>query len=282
MINRQEVFNLIRDRIWIYQSVMNSDPNPILLTLTGSDEETTKSFFSLYFHEDGRVSAATKVGFFPNEFANWDFDEATQEIIFINRDDQSELRASLPQELSYGGLDAIKLKNEQADADRTIQFVNNPEFDRFEITKSSLSGKKVFIAPRANYEPYFRFSMRWNGFNIKLTTHSAPSVEFFSDAYDHLVAHPHVEEIILSQKNKDIIEFPRDQKLLFLNNQGTPSFEYLSGNRSAIMELLIVILSENNLRLFDDGDKRDETTMLQDILTSHFQGRYELKDLPEF
>ena len=48
MINRQEVFNLIRDRIWIYQSVMNSDPNPILLTLTGSDEETTKSFFSLY------------------------------------------------------------------------------------------------------------------------------------------------------------------------------------------------------------------------------------------
>ncbi len=27
------------------------------------------------------------------------------------------------------------------------------------------------------------------------------------------------------------------------------------------MELLIVILSENNLRLFDDGDQRDETTM---------------------
>ncbi|WP_237028499.1 hypothetical protein [Pediococcus acidilactici] len=48
------------------------------------------------------------------------------------------------------------------------------------------------------------------------------------------------------------------------------------------MELLIVILSENNLRLFDDGDQRDETTMLQDILTNHFQGRYELKDLPEF
>ncbi|MEE6756027.1 hypothetical protein [Limosilactobacillus reuteri] len=68
---------------------MNSDPNPILLTLTGSDEETNESFFSLYFHEDGRVSVATKVGFFPNEFANWDFDETTQEIIFINRDNQS-------------------------------------------------------------------------------------------------------------------------------------------------------------------------------------------------
>ncbi|PEG76595.1 hypothetical protein CP370_09645, partial [Lactobacillus sp. UMNPBX19] len=117
---------------------------------------------------------------------------------------------------SYGGLDAIILKNEQADADRTIQFVNSPQFNRFEITKSSLSGKRVFIVPRATYVPYFRFSMRWTGFNIKLTNHSIPSVEFFSDAYDYLVAHPHVEEIILSQKNKDIIEFPRDQKLLFL------------------------------------------------------------------
>ena len=49
-----------------------------------------------------------------------------------------------------------------------------------------------------------------------------------------------------------------------------------------MMELLIMILSENNLRLFDDNDQRDELAMLQDILTSRFKGRCELKTLSEF
>ncbi len=47
-----------------------------------------------------------------------------------------------------------------------------------------------------------------------------------------------------------------------------------------VMEFLTVVLTENNLRLFDEADSRDEETMLQDILNKHFYQRYKLIDLP--
>ena len=48
------------------------------------------------------------------------------------------------------------------------------------------------------------------------------------------------------------------------------------------MELLSLIISENNLRLYNDADQRDETTMLQDVIANCFTGRYEVIDsLPE-
>lgn len=282
MLNKQQVFKLICNRMWIYQSILNNDPNPMLLILNGNEEDSSKSFFSIYFHKNGRVSAATKVGFFPNEFATWDFDKATQEIIFINRVNQSEIRASLPQRLPYGGLDSIKLKNESANQNKHIQFVNDPQFDCQEISSRTLGGEKVFITPRATFDIFLRYKMRWIGFNIKLVDYTSPSVEFFSEIYEYLAARPHIKHIVISQKNKVIIKFSKSQKLLLLSNQNKPSFEYLSGDRSTIMELLLIILSENNLRLFDDNDHRDETTMLQDILTNHFQERYELDNLPGF
>ncbi len=46
------------------------------------------------------------------------------------------------------------------------------------------------------------------------------------------------------------------------------------------MEFLIVVLTENNLRLFDEANSRDEETMLQDILNKQFYQRYKLIDLP--
>ncbi|KAF0425839.1 hypothetical protein GBO86_03575 [Pediococcus acidilactici] len=280
MMNKQQVFNLIGNRIWIYQSINKSHPNPTLFVLAG-DEEASKSFLSIRFHKDGHVSAATKVGFFPNEFAKWDFNENTQELIFINQADQTKIHATLPYASSYGVI-TISLKNEPADSDQENQFVNDPHYDHLEISKRTLGGEKVFITPQESFDYFLRYDMRWLGFNIKLIDPATSLTEFFSGAYNYLVTHPHLKEIVISQKSKLITELPQTQHLLFLNNQGAPSFEYLSGERSAIMELLIMILSENNLRLFDDNDQRDELAMLQDILTSHFQGRYELKNLPEF
>ncbi|MCC3238242.1 hypothetical protein LLE95_11615, partial [Pediococcus acidilactici] len=69
-------------------------------------------------------------------------------------------------------------------------------------------------------------------------------------------------------------------QLAFLNNQGLVSFDYLSGSRQVVMEFLIVVLTENNLRLFDEANSRDEETMLQDILNKQFYQRYKLIDLP--
>lgn len=281
MINKQQVFNLICNRIWIYQTISTTNPNPVLLSLEGIEEETKQSFFSIYFHRDGHISAATKVGFFPPEFANWDFDENTQEIIFISQNNHSKIKASLPQKTLYG-VEAINLRNKQADPDRRIQFVNDPHLDNQEISKRILGGKKIFITPQTTFDYSLRYSLRWRGFNIKLISPTTSLTEFFSGAYNYLVTHPHLKEIVISQKSKLITELPKKQHLLFLNNQGVPSFEYLSGDRPAMMELLIMILSENNLRLFDDNDQRDELAMLQDILTSRFKGRCELKTLSEF
>lgn len=49
LMNKQQVFNLIGNRIWIHQIVLNTDPNPMLLTLTGNDEESKKSFLVFTF-----------------------------------------------------------------------------------------------------------------------------------------------------------------------------------------------------------------------------------------
>lgn len=48
------------------------------------------------------------------------------------------------------------------------------------------------------------------------------------------------------------------------------------------MELLLMILSENNMRLFDKNEQQSEEELLQEILIKNFNNRYELVDLPEF
>lgn len=280
-MNKQQVSNLICNRIWIYQSVTKSDPNPVLLNLVSKDKESIESFLSIIFHPNGRISIPTKVGFFPREYSNWDFNEQTQEIIFINSDNQSEIRAKLPQKLSYG-VDAIKLKAVSDSPDKEILFVNDAHFDCFEISTRFLGGKKVFFTPREAFDYSLRYSLRWSGFNIKLIDHNNSLTKFFSDVYDYLALRPHLEQIVVSQKSKNILELPKEHELLFLDNQGIPSLTYFSGKRSVIMEFLITVISENNLRLFDDSNQRNEKMMLQDILTTYFKERYELRKILDF
>lgn len=43
-----------------------------------------------------------------------------------------------------------------------------------------------------------------------------------------------------------------------------------------------MILSENNMRLFDKNEQQSEVELLQEVLIKNFNNRYELVDLPEF
>jgi hypothetical protein len=103
-----------------------------------------------------------------------------------------------------------------------------------------------------------------------------------TEIYDYLAYHPQIEQVVFSQTNQPVVQLPEKQHLLFTLESGQPSLDYFSGTRAAIMELLSLIISENNLRLYNDADQRDETTMLQDVIANCFTGRYEVIDsLPE-
>ncbi|MBO7942631.1 hypothetical protein JTP77_043025, partial [Streptomyces sp. S9] len=73
-----------------------------------------------------------------------------------------------------------------------------------------------------------------------------------------------------------------ERTLAFRKEHNQAAFDYLSGKRTAIIEFLVMVLSENNLRLFNDNVQHDDVTMLQNLLTTKFEDRYKLIDIPNF
>jgi hypothetical protein len=253
----------------------------MVVTLDGGDKDSIDAFFAVIFHENGRLEIPTKVGFIPNEYGSWDFDENTQEIIFINSKDQSEIRASLPEPLPYGdNMIAIKLRNRAPDSTTETLFVNAPHLDHPKITHQQIRSRQVLLVPRKEFSFPLYKKLRWSGISVKLVDCEQDLLSFLHGAYEYLANHPRIENVVISRKNRPFIKFAQGYQLVFLDNHSSVSFDYLSGSRQVVMEFLTVVLTENNLRLFDEADSRDEETMLQDILNKHFYQRYKLIDLP--
>ncbi|AOW74515.1 conserved hypothetical protein [Pediococcus acidilactici NGRI 0510Q] len=276
MLSKKEVYNLIGNRIWIYQITSENHPLPTLIQLGESP-----AYFMVTFHKNGRIEVPTDVGFTPPEFTYWDFDVEAQEILFKNGENQVALRAQLPQELPYG-VTAIKVNQLPQHGDNQYMLVNAPHEDHEEITQRLLGGTRIIFVPYSALNEDIFYNLRWRGFNIHWVEQGPELTNFFTEVYDYLAVHPKLEQIVVSQKSTNITKFSSKDQLLFLNDHGKPSFNYFSGSRQLLMELLLMILSENNMRLFDKNEQQSEEELLQEILIKNFNNRYELVDLPEF
>ena len=161
-------------------------------------------------------------------------------------------------------------------------FINAPHEDHQEVTRRLLGGRKVICIPYTAFNDNIFYNTRWSGFNIHWVQQASDPINFFTGVYDYLAIHPKIEQIVVSQKSTSVTTFSSKDQLLFLNDHGKPSFNYFSGSRQLLMELLLMILSENNMRLFDKNDQQSEEELLQEVLIKNFNNRYELVDLPEF
>ncbi|KAF0336631.1 hypothetical protein GBO93_03830 [Pediococcus acidilactici] len=278
MLNKKQVYQLLRDREWILKQTTPDTEVPGFMSFITSLDDP-RAFFSIEFKDNGRLEFPTGIKYVPVEYGGWDFNEETQKLIFVSRDGQSNLRADLPQKLPYGIM-AFKIYNDYINP--LYFFVNYPHIDQEQVTSHCLGGTKAFFLPRSAYDKGFYQTLRWTGFNTNLVDHEDDRVAMLTEIYDYLAYHPQIEQVVFSQTNQPVVQLPEKQHLLFTLESGQPSLDYFSGTRAAIMELLTLIISENNLRLYNDADQRDETTMLQDVIANCFTGRYEVIDsLPE-
>lgn len=278
MLNKGQVYQLLRDQVWILKRGTPDIEVPRFMSFITSLDDP-HAFFSIEFKDNGRLEFPTGIKYVPVEYGGWDFNEKTQELIFISRDGQSKLRADLPKKLPYGIM-AFKIYNDYINP--LFFFVNYPHIDQDQVTNHCLGGTKAFFLPRSVYDKGFYQTLRWTGFNTNLVDHEDDRVAMLTEIYDYLAYHPQIEQVVFSQINQPVVQLPEKQHLLFTLKNGQPSLDYFSGTRAAIMELLTLIITENNLRLYNDADQRDETAMLQDVIANYFTGRYEATDsLPE-
>lgn len=278
MLNKGQVYQLLRDQVWILKRSTPDIEVPHFMSFITSLDDP-RAFFSIEFKDNGQLEFPTGIKYVPVEYGGWDFNEKTQELIFISRDGQSKLRADLPKKLPYGIM-AFKIYNDYINP--LFFFVNYPHIDQDQVTNHCLGGTKAFFLPRSVYDKGFYQTLRWTGFNTNLVDHEDDRVAMLTEIYDYLAYHPQIEQVVFSQINQPVVQLPEKQHLLFTLKNGQPSLDYFSGTRAAIMELLTLIISENNLRLYNDADQLDKTTMLQDVIANYFTGRYEATDsLPE-
>ncbi|KAF0336630.1 hypothetical protein [Pediococcus acidilactici] len=280
MLNKKQVYNLLRERVWILQYFNKDMAHPGLINLLPKP-----AFLCFTFKKNGRngrIDVPNGVGFIPDEYNGWDFDEASQEIIFTEQNGKPRIRTSLPKQLPYG-IEILKQTGALPGDGNTIYFfANYPHLNSTYAAEQFLGGTKAFFLPRSSYTKDFYDTLRWTGFNTNLVDHEDNRVAMLTEIYDYLAYHPQIKQVIFAQANIPVVQLPKKQHLLFTLADGQPSLDYFSGTRAAIMELLSLIISENNLRLYNDADQRDETAMLQDIIANLFAGRYEVIDsLPE-
>lgn len=275
MLNKRQVYQLLRDRVWVIQYFKKGMLKPDYIC-----PEPKPAFLCITFEKNGYIKIPTDVGFIPVEYRKWEFDETNQEILLINQNGLPQIRTSLPKCLPYGA-NILKRLN-PSNSDVIEIFVNYPHIDQSQIKSQYLGGTKAFFLPRSIYSKDFYYVLRWTGFNTNLVDHEDDLVGTFTEIYDYLAYHPKIKQVVFSQTNQPVVQLPKKQQLLFSLEGNQPSLVYFSGARAAIMELLALVITENNLRLYNDADQRSETEMLQDVITNCFAGRYEVTDsLPE-
>ncbi|MDB8859149.1 hypothetical protein [Pediococcus acidilactici] len=269
MLNKEEVKDLICDRFWKYREIT---PKKTFTTLF-IGTKAGSGMLALCFRRNGRITFPTNVAFEPDEYRYWDFDEDTQEIVFLNNQNQISRRAKLPVRWFGGG---FKM---QLISDKNEVFSHEPHVDKYAIKKRIIGGTHMFFCPRSVYEFELFQDLAFLNFDIKLINAKNSIIDFFNEVYQYLIVHPQLEEVVISQVGQPIVELSEEEKILFANKDNQPSYKYFSGERALVLELLTVVLSENNKRLLNRDDYRNEEEMLQDIILNKFANRYEIAEV---
>ena len=269
MLTKKEIINLICDHIWSLR--VPTDQHHFTYLVLGRSGINGK--LTIIFRRDGSIDFPTNIAFKPDEFHKWDFDEVKQEIIFFDGNYQESKRATAPVQWAGKSL-KIDLIGE------SNVFTYEPHAEKKIVEEQTIGGVNLFFIPRNTYSFEKFQNLARTGFTIKRINPTDSVLSFLSAAYDYIVMHPKLKKIVISQIDQIFTPTISHGKLLFANVAEEPSFTYLTGTRGIIMELLTTILSENNKRLLNPEDYRSEEDLLQEILISRFNNRYDLVDLP--
>lgn len=138
----------------------------------------------------------------------------------------------------------------------------------------------MFFTPRSVYKFELFQDLAFLNFDIKLINAENAIINFFSEVYQYAIIHPQLEELVISQLGQPCVQLSQENKILFANKDGQPSYNYFSGERALIVEFLTVVLAENCKRLLNKDDYRNEEEMIQDIILNQFTDRYEVEEIP--
>lgn len=112
------------------------------------------------------------------------------------------------------------------------------------------------------------------GYNTYWLDDADTLIAFFNQAYENLINHPELEEVVISRSGElEVESSPQDDQLLLANYGEGFSFDYCVGSREIVLELLIKILFANNLRQLDPDDQRSEIEMAEQIVNEQFSER---------
>ncbi|KAF0364463.1 hypothetical protein GBP13_04715 [Pediococcus acidilactici] len=266
-MNKREVEELICDKLWIWRvwNTVNTNYNirPAGIYL-GAGAEQGFSFAALTFTRNGKINFPTKIGFVPPEFIYWNFDEKSQRIEFLDKERTPEIFASLPKVGIYGA--------RQIDfADGNGLLVN---FFDYGVEANVAVTQRGFFVMRSKCEIGQQRVLSRMGYNTYLMNDSDTLMDFLNQVYESLINHPELEEVVISRTGKLEVEFPpRIDQLLFANYEQGFLFDYCAGRRGIVLELLIKVLSVNNLRQLNPDDQRSETEVAEQIVSERFSDR---------
>lgn len=266
-MDKHTLKNLICGKLWIWKVWdtvnVNYHERPAEFFL-GSGEDQGFSFVALEFTKDGKVDFPTKIGFVPPEFIYWNFNEEQQRIEFLNEDRNPKVFAGLPKIGVYGA--------------RVIDFADGNgmlvNFFDYGVETNVPVTQRGFFVSRAQSDIEKQRVLSRMGYNTYWLDDADTLIAFFNQAYENLINHPELEEVVISRSGElEVESSPQDDQLLLANYGEGFSFDYCVGSREIVLELLIKILFANNLRQLDPDDQRSEIEMAEQIVNEQFSDR---------
>ena len=266
LLTKKDVEKLICNRFWLFISVTENKDFVLLFIGRGA----TDAYLAIRFELNGEITFPTHLAFNPPEYSRWDFDEEKQEILIFDTDNQLRIRGKLPtkwlsnsvQIQLFDGVDGI--------------LVHSPRFDASQVTERTLGGKNMYFVPRQAFNMEIFHDISREDFNLKVLDCQESILNFFDQAYEYIAQHPQLENVVLAKEGQPVIKLPEEDQLIFAKDAESPSFNYFAGSRARVIELLIIILSENNKRLLNPDDSRTEDELLTDVLNTQYSGQFTL------
>lgn len=280
MLNKDDVKKIICNRLWIFNFVSKDHPYatyPTRLALN-SNPDDKYNYLTIKFDENGKIKFPTKLGFIPPDYYKWDFDEDQQEIVIISKDGQSEKRTQLPQKDFFYNADTLVFKQDDPSDQSTSFLLNFPHYDAFRICQQDMNERAMVFVPQAFFNIDITQYCTRRGFTIYSVDHQDELTDFLQEILEYLMDHPHLNTVIISRNPSPEMEFnfPSGLDHVLLSNPDEASpFNYCAGERSVMVELLIMLVTENNKLQLNPEDNRSVDILFAQLLETKFAGRIE-------
>lgn len=96
---------------------------------------------AIIFRGDGTIDFPTNLAFKPQEYSRWDFDEANQEIIFLDANHQESKRDTVPKQWAGKSLKIDSIGEDTL-------FTSEPYVEKRAIKDRILGGNQPLLHPR--------------------------------------------------------------------------------------------------------------------------------------